>query len=114
MEALQLIKEFAPYIFALITALAVAKLTDKGSQRGQETSAALENRRIDIDGKSVNLTVLTESIDALRHRLDDVEKELTHEKEQRRLSNGFARTLARILREEGIAVPPQPAGLDLD
>lgn len=108
------IKEFAPYLFALITALGVAKLSDRGTERGQNATTAIENRKLDQNGKTVDLTVLMESMEALRKRVDDLEGELSHEKEQRRLSNAFARTLARVIREEGIAVPPQPAGLDLD
>lgn len=47
-------------------------------------------------------------------RMDRIEKALRHEQEQRRLSNAYARTLAEVLREHHMPVPPPPDGLDLD
>jgi ribosomal protein L29 len=50
----------------------------------------------------------------MQQKIDGLCKELEHEQEQRRLSNGYARTLASVLRAHDMPVPEPPAGLDID
>ena len=43
-----------------------------------------------------------------------LQEALAHEREQRRMSNGYARTLAQVLRQNNIVVPMPPPDLDMD
>lgn len=95
-----------------VVAFAIWFASDRASKRAKAATDALENRRIDNEGRVVDLSVLTQSVETLQGRLDDVEEDLKHEKEQRKLANTYARTLAQVLRDEGLTVPPPPAGLD--
>ena len=53
-------------------------------------------------------------LDELKRKVRDIETSLRHEQEQRRLSNKYARTLAQVLRDHNMPVPPPPDGLDLE
>lgn len=96
-----------------VAIIVIAVITQRNNRRGQDATNVLEGKRVELDGKKVDLSVLMESVEDLRRRLADVETQLGREKDQRRLSNGYARTLAQVLREHDMAVPPQPEGLEL-
>ncbi len=96
-------------VVALITGLFVWLGRQADAKATREVAAAqrrLEERKVDVQ-------VFRDSLTELRNRLDEVDEALRHERDQRRMSNGYARTLADVLRNNGMPVPPPPDGLDL-
>jgi hypothetical protein len=86
--------------------LCVGLLTYRNNRAGQSATNVIENRKVD---QSEFDSITRE----LRESLESVKEDLQHEKDQRRLSNGYARTLAQVLRDHDMPVPPPPDGLDL-
>lgn len=97
-------------IVALITG-GFGYLGIRATNKANATNVAATNA---IKGREVDLTTLKDSVADLVRRLAAVEDDLEHEKDQRRMSNAYARTLAQVLRKHGMPVPPPPADLDID
>lgn len=96
-----------------VIGLAIWYFSNRANQRALTAAGLIESRRLNTEDKKVDLSVLQASITDLTGRLGRVEEELAHERSQRKLSNAYARTLASVLRENRMAVPPPPVELDL-
>ncbi len=87
--------------------------SNRANQRALEAARVIQNRQANTEDKKFDLSVLESSIERLTERLGQVEDDLKHEREQRKLSNAYARTLAAVLRQNQMEVPAPPPELDL-
>lgn len=96
-----------------LVGLAIWYFSNRANQRAIAAAGLIESRRLNTEDKKVDLSVLQASIADLTGRLGRVEDELVHERSQRKMSNAYARTLAQVLRDHQMQVPPPPVELDL-
>jgi hypothetical protein len=80
-------------------ALLVAWLTARNTRRGQDQTALVEAHRLGDDGKRVDLSVLTESLDELRLRVESLSAELAAEHRARVTADKRATTAAEDARK---------------
>lgn len=110
----------APWLQGVLTSLIIGVpstllgvLAYRQSRAAARDTVVLETRRQTAAESAADLTVFKDSIVELTGRVKRVEDDLDHEKVQRRLSNLFARTLVKVLRDNHLDVPALPEGLDL-
>lgn len=105
--------ELSGPVLTFFGVLVVAASGLAGTVAASLISKRASDRAQNTEDKKVDLSVLQASVTDLTGRLGRVEEELAHERSQRKLSNAYARTLASVLRDHQMEVPPPPPELDL-